>query len=199
MNEFSTFIRYPIAENIVKKVTSFKEETLNNYVSSRKPFGLATTVRPTENGDISLRYNGGIGPYRRNLISAGTEDIDKYKIIISYLTAEHAGQPDKNGQYRILSTMEKQPPKVVCTETYLVAGTFDLESEADNYMAYLKTRFVRFLISVLAMTQHISKAMFSFVPVQDFSKRWTDEELFTKYSLSKNEISFIKEMIKEMV
>lgn len=198
LNEFSTFIRYPIAAEIVKKVRLKGEQTLDTIVSSRKPFGLATNVKPLKAGDIQLRFNGGIGPYKRSLISTGIENIDRYKIIISYLTAEHAGQPDKNGQYRILSTMEKQPPKVVCSETYLVAGTFDTEAEADNYMRYLKTRFVRFLISILAMTQHISKGMFGFVPVQDFSRAWTDEELFSKYKLTSDEVAFIQSIIKEM-
>lgn len=198
MNEFSTFIRYPIAAEIVKKVRLKGEQTLDTIVSSRKPFGLATNVKPLKAGDIQLRFNGGIGPYKRSLISTGIENIDRYKIIISYLTAEHAGQPDKNGQYRILSTMEKQPPKVVCSETYLVAGAFDTEAEADNYMRYLKTRFVRFLISILAMTQHISKGMFGFVPIQDFSRAWTDEELFSKYKLTSDEVAFIQSIIKEM-
>ena len=198
LNEFSTFIRYPTAAEIVKKVRLKGEQTLDTIVSSRKPFGLATNVKPLKAGDIQLRFNGGIGPYKRSLISTGIENIDRYKIIISYLTAEHAGQPDKNGQYRILSTMEKQPPKVVCSETYLVAGAFDAEAEADNYMRYLKTRFVRFLISILAMTQHISKGMFGFVPVQDFSRAWTDEELFSKYKLTSDEVAFIQSIIKEM-
>ena len=198
LNEFSTFIRYPIAAEIVKKVRLKREQTLDTIVSSRKPFGLATNVKPLKAGDIQLRFNGGRGPYKRSLISTGIENIDRYKIIISYLTAEHAGQPDKNGQYRILSTMEKQPPKVVCSETYLVAGAFDTEAEADNYMRYLKTRFVRFLISILAMTQHISKGMFGFVPVQDFSRAWTDEELFSKYKLTSDEVAFIQSIIKEM-
>lgn len=198
LNEFPTFIRYPIAAEIVKKVQLKNEPTLDGMVSTRKPFGLATNVKPLQSGDIKLRFNGGIGPYKRSLISVGIENVDKYKIIISYLTAEHAGQPDKNGQYRILSTIEKQPPKVVCSETYLVAGAFDSETEADNYMLYLKTRFVRFLISVLAMTQHITKSMFSFVPVQDFSKVWQDDELFSKYNLSSEEVEFIRDIIKEM-
>ena len=181
LDEFDTFIRYPIAASIVKKVRAKQEATLDQVVSSRKPFGLATNIKPLESGDIKLRFNGGIGLYKRDLISVGTDDISKYKIIISYLTAEHAGQPDKNGQYRILSTMEKLPPDTICTETYLVAGAFDSESEANHYMRYLKTKFVRFLVSLKAMTQHISKAMFNFVPVQDFSKTWTDSELFEKY------------------
>ena len=65
-------------------------------------------------------------------------------------------------------------------------------------MRYLKTKFVRFLVSLKAMTQHISKAMFNFVPVQDFSKTWTDSELFEKYELSVEEIEFIQGLIKEM-
>ena len=90
LNEFSTFIRYPIAAEIVKKVRLKGEQTLDTIVSSRKPFGLATNVKPLKAGDIQLRFNGGIGPYKRSLISTGIENIDRYKIIISYLTAEDA-------------------------------------------------------------------------------------------------------------
>lgn len=124
--------------------------------------------------------------------------IDQWKIIISRLSAEHAGQPDKNGQFKILSTMEKIPPKTICSETYLVAGSFDTEDEADNFMTYLKTKFTRFLLAQIAMTQQISKATFAFVPTQDFTKQWTDEELFKKYKLTSEEIDFINRMIKEM-
>lgn len=77
--------------------------------------------------------------------------IDQWKIIISRLSAEHAGQPDKNGQFKILSTMEKIPPKTICSETYLVAGSFDTEDEADNFMTYLKTKLTRFLLAQIAM------------------------------------------------
>lgn len=48
------------------------------------------------------------------------------------------------------------------------------------------------------MTQQISKATFAFVPTQDFTKQWTDEELFKKYKLTSEEIAFINRMIKEM-
>ena len=198
LNEFSTFIRYPIAVSIVEKALSLKEGTLSEMVSSRKPFGLTTAVRPLEKGDIVLRYNGGVGPYDRSLITVGKDMIDKWKVIISYLTAEHAGQPDKNGQFRVLSTMEKIEPGKVCSETYLVAGAFDTEKEADNYLRYLKTRFVRFLINQIAVTQHVTKSTFSFVPVQDFSNVWTDDVLFKKYGLNEEEISFIQKLIKEM-
>ena len=67
--------------------------------------------------------------------------IDQWKIIISRLTAEHAGQPAKDGKYRVLSTMELLKPGEICSETYLVAGAFDSKEEATNYMDYLKTQF----------------------------------------------------------
>lgn len=198
LNEFPTFIRYPIAAKIVKKVFEFHEDTLNNYVSSRKPFGLDTKARPLASGDIKLRYNGGIGDYRSSEVKAGNDMIDKWKIIISRLTAEHAGQPNKEGKFKVLSTMEMLEPYVICSETYLVAGAFDTKEEAQNYMMYLKTKFVRFLLLQIAITQQVSKTTFSFVPVQDFSKLWSDRDLYSKYHLTNEEIQFIENMVKEM-
>lgn len=198
LNEFQTFIRYPVASEIVKKVKEDGELTLDKVVSSRKPFGLATTAKPMKTGDITLRYNGGRGPYKSTEIRVGTEMIDQWKIIISRLTAEHAGQPAKDGKYRVLSTMELLKPGEICSETYLVAGAFDSKEEATNYMDYLKTQFVRFLILQIAMTQQLSKASFAFVPCQDFTRKWTDKQLFEKYGLSSEEVNYIQGMIKEM-
>ena len=198
LNEFQTFIRYPVASEIVKKVKEDGELTLDKVVSSRKPFGLATTAKPMKTGDITLRYNGGRGPYKSTEIRVGTEMIDQWKIIISRLTAEHAGQPAKDGKYRVLSTMELLKQGEICSETYLVAGAFDSKEEATNYMDYLKTQFVRFLILQIAMTQQLSKASFAFVPCQDFTRKWTDKQLFERYDLSSEEVNYIQVMIKEM-
>lgn len=198
LNMFDTLIRYPIADKVIQKVIVKNEETLSSIVSSRKPFGLATNVRPMNSGELTLRYNGGTGKFERDSVKTGIDIIDKWKVMISYLSAEHAGQPDKNGQFRILSTTEILPPQTICTETYLIAGSFTLEREAQNYYNYLKTKFVRFLIGQIAVSQHITKNSFSFVPVQDFSKSWTDAELYEKYALTDEEIDFIESMIKPM-
>lgn len=197
LGEYDTFIRYPEAVSIIAKVKALHETTLDNTVSSRKPFGLDTKARPASSGDIELRYHGGVGPFRSTDIKTGADMIDQWKIIISYLTAEHAGQPDKNGQFRVLSTVEKLKPRTVCSETYLVAGAFDTQSEADNFMSYLKTRFARFLLAQIAVTQHISRAAFAFVPAQDFTKPVSEPELYRKYKLTEEEISFVERMIKK--
>ena len=181
LNEYSTFIRYPVADGIISKVKSLKERAMDAMVTTRKPFGLATNVLPMTYGELTLRYNKGTGPYTRSKITAGTDYIDKWKVMLSYLSAEHAGQPDKSGKFRVLSTMEILPPQHVCTETYLLAGCFDNELEANNLLCYLKTKFARFLVAQIAVSQHITKNSFAFVPVQDFSKQWTDMELYRVY------------------
>lgn len=198
LNEFNTFIRYSKALSVIKKIKNTKCEFYNSRVSSQKPFGLRTYVKPTEYGDLILRYNGGTGLFPSKNVISGIEWINKWKVIISYLTYDHAGRADKDGRRRIFSTMELLSPKSICTETYIVIDAFDSEEEAKNLLAYLKTIFVRFLVAQLTTTQHISKSNFSFVPIQDFSKPWTDAELYAKYGLDEEEIAFIESMIKPM-
>lgn len=198
LSEYDTFIRYPVADSVVKKVKALNEKSADSIVSSRKPFGLPTSQQPLSSGDLKLRWRGGTGCFDRKYVTAGKDMIDKWKVMISRLTAEHAGQPDANGQFKILSTMELLEPGTICTETYLIAGAFNTETEARNYFDYLKTKFARFLISSIAITQQIHKGVFAFVPLQDFTKAWTDEELYAKYGLTDDEIAFIESMIKPM-
>ena len=191
-------IRHQEEISIMSKVHIDGQTYLSNVASSQKPFGLRTYVKPLEAGDISLRYNGGIGPYKRELVTVNTELIDKWKIITSCLTAEHAGETDKNGQKRIFSTLEILAPGTICTETYMLLSVFDNQHECINMLQFLKTRFVRALVAMVTATQHLSKANFRFVPLQDFTRKWTDEDLYTKYDLNDEEIAFVENMIKPM-
>lgn len=198
LNEFDTFVRYSEASNIIKKVLSYNEPLMSNQITSRKPFGLATDVEPIADGDILLRNHKGLGKYKLSLINSGIDLIDKWKVIISYISFDHAGQPDKMGLRKVFSVIEILPPRSACTETYLVAGAFQDKTKADNLKIYLSTKFVRFLVAQIAVSQHITKKCFSFVPIQDFSKPWTDDELYAKYGLTDKEIAFIESMIKPM-
>ena len=198
LGEFPTFIRHPVALSIVKKVIRSQETSVSNMVSSQKPFGLRTYVKPDKRGDIVLRYNQGTGPFNRKNVLDKKEWIDKWKVIMSYLTADHAGRADSEGKRRIFSSMEILAPKFVCTETYIVVGVFQTKKEAEHLFAYLRTMFARFLVAQIATTQHISRYSFTFVPMQDFSKPWTDAELYKKYKLTNDEIAFIESMIKPM-
>lgn len=198
LSDSEVLIRHQEEISIMSKVQIDGQIYLSNVASSQKPFGLRTYVKPLEAGDISLRYNGGVGPYKRELVTVNSVLIDKWKIITSCLTAEHAGETDKNGQKRIFSTLEILEPGTICTETYLLLSAFDNQNECVNMMQFLKTRFVRALVAMVTATQHLSRSNFRFVPLQDFSKPWTDAELYAKYGLTDGEIAFIEAMIKPM-
>lgn len=89
-------------------------------------------------------------------------------------------------------------PNEMCTETFLQIGGFDSLNEANNCLSYIKTKFFRALLFYNRHSLNISKESFSLIPMQDFSKLWTDAELYAKYNLTQEEIDFIESMIKPM-
>lgn len=198
LNEFDTFIRRVEALNIIKKVQKKNEIVMSGIVTSRKPFGLATTDRPSTHGDLILRWQNGEGPYPRASVLVGREMIDKWKVISSYVGYDHAGNPGKDGKRRVFAKIDILPPGTICNETYLVINSFNTEEEAQNMVGYMKTLFFRFLVSQLMFSHHITKTAYQFVPVQDFTQTWTDEKLYKKYGLSQEEIAFIESMIRPM-
>ncbi len=198
LNEFGTFIRHSHAVPIIRKVLAKNEKKMSEQVSSRKPFGLATIVRPQKKGDIVLRWQNGEGPYSRDEITVGVEMIDKWKVITSYVGYDHAGNPGKDGRRRVFSKIDILPPGTICTETYLVVGSYDTQAEAKNLISYMKTRFFRFLVAQFMYSHHITKEAYSFVPILDVKKTWTDEELYKRYEFSPEEISFISLKIRSM-
>lgn len=198
LNEFPILVRSNAAISIIDKVARRKEQTLDTFVSSQKPFGLRTFARPDENGDLTLRWNGGKGPISSDKVTGGTELIDKWKVIVSRVLYEHGGKADKNGQSRILSILEMLGPKEVCSETYIVVDSYDTEAEAAGLYSYLKTKFARFLIMQATSSIMITRGCFMFVPIQNFAEEWTDEKLYKKYELTEDEIAFIESTIRVM-
>lgn len=198
LNEFSTLIRYNDAVSIVKKITAKEEKFLSSIVSSRKPFGLDSNTVFDKNGDVILKSSKGLGKICKNKILLGKDLINKWKVIISKVSFEHAGVPDREGMMRVISVLQVLPPNSCCTESYLVVKTFDNEIEANNMISFLKTKLARFLMMQMLASMNMTKNTFTFVPMQDFSKPWTDQELYKKYNLSQEEIDFIESMIRPM-
>lgn len=198
LNEFSTFIRHSKAISIIHKVVGKNEKNMSQQVTSRKPFGLSTNIRPSSTGDLTLRWQKGEGPYNRDEITVGIEMIDKWKVITSYVGYDHAGNPGKDGRRRVFSKIDILPPGTICTETYLVLGSYEIEDEAKNLVTYMKTHFLRFLVSQFMYSHHITKDAYTLVPILDMSKTWTDAKLYKKYRLKKDEIDFIESKIRPM-
>lgn len=198
LNEFKSFIRSGEALEVITKIRARKEPTLDALVSSRRPFGLDSKVRPTKDGDLQLIWSGGEGPFRSTLITNGFDIVELYKVMVSKASYDHAGQQDKDGTRRVFGRIAVMSPKVVCTETYLTVGAYSSQAEAENLLSYMKTKFVRFLVSTVLLTQNITRDKFAFVPLVDVSKPWTDKELFTRYNLTLSEQKLIESTIKEM-
>ncbi len=171
-------------------------------VSSQKPFGLRTFFRGspqrTSDNDVLVLQSGGRSWTNRTDIETGQELIDKWKVFTSKSSSEHAGQVDKNGQRRVLSLSGILPPGSVVTETYVLLGTFDTEEQARNCFSYVTTKFFRFLISARSSAQDLARSAYAFVPTQDFSKGWTDAELYAKYGLADDEVDYIERLIRPM-
>lgn len=196
LNAFPIIVRDNKAISILKKIQKQKEPNYSLRVSSYRPFGLRTYARPTESGDLILRWNGGKGPFPRREISVGRDLIDKWKVIVSRVFYEHGGQAGADGMYRVLSITEILKPAEICTETYLVIDSFETEQDCKNLYKYMQSLFVRFLVFIASSSIMISKSSYLFVPIQDFSREWTDDELFKKYNINEEEQSFIKSLIR---
>ncbi len=202
LNEFPVLVRYNNAVSILHKTKSLNEKSLSQIVSSLCPYGLPTNYRGKEDtfdDALILHSSEGKSYIRRGEILKGMECIDTYKIIIGKVSAEHAGEPGKDGMYRVLTASTRViGPKEVCTHSYFIIGNYEHKKYADNLLGYLYTKFVRFLLLVTMSSINLSKSVFWVVPLQDFSHPWTDEMLYKKYGLGVDEIAFIESMIRPM-
>lgn len=208
LDAFDTFVRYSEGIDVVNKIKEKSYSFMSATASSQKPFGLRTYARPKDSGELTLISSGGTGPFPKEEVLSGIEWIDKWKLMTSIRTLEHAGQADKDGRKRILSRTEILPPYNICTESYMIIYVCDSEYEIHNAYKYIRTKFVRFMMSLVTSTQAINKMSFSLVPLQDFTSNsdidWSqsvadiDQQLYKKYGLTSEEQQFIESMIKPM-
>ena len=199
LNQFNLFVRFNEAIKIIEKTQSVSKSFLIDLVSSRNPFGLSSSERGKskyEKNDCVLITSAGKYYISKDSISAGNDYNNKYKVLISKVICEHAGEPDKEGMFRVISRMEVIGPNTVSTDSYLIIGKEDKEINAINLCNYLKTKFARFLLLQAISSINLSRDKFQFVPLQDFSHPWTDEMLYKKYGLTPEEIAFIESMIR---
>lgn len=209
-NGAEVFIRSNRALPILRKVMAVEagsesislppDKRFERQVSSQKPFGLRTFFRGAEKKsskhDVLVLQSGGRGWTSRSEVTVGEDLIDKWKVFTS--KSSSAGQVDKNGQRRVLSLSGVIPPGSVVTETYIILGAYHTEQEARNCFSYVVTRFFRFLIAVRSSAQDLARSTYSFVPVQEFSKAWTDKMLYKKYGLTSDEVAYIEKLIRPM-
>ncbi len=204
------FIRFNEGLSILKKVVEFETgdtasvllpqtKRFDQLVSSRKPFGLETTFKGKASkgtGDLLVYQNGGTGYVAKTSISSGGQFIDKWKVYVGR-AAPGTGNRDTY-PHKIISTPFVGEPGTICAETYLCIGPFDSKSQADSVLSYLSCRLTRLLILLHKPSQDTTRKVYTFVPTQAWTKLWTDEDLYTKYGLSGDEIAFIEKVVRPM-
>ena len=197
LDAYDILVRRNEAVPILEKVRARGEPTLDARVSSRKPFGLATNFKgkPSPDGltePVRLFANQRIAWIDRKDIQTNPELIDRWKVLMTAVQGTSAAVETK-----FLSKPIIAEPGTACTETYLVAGHFKTEIEAANYARYLRTRFVRFLVSLRKATQHATRDVYTFVPDLPLDQEWTDAKLYKRYGLTEEEIAFIESQVAE--
>ena len=188
-------IRYNDAINILNKIRAFNEITFDTCVSTKKPFGFTTNFKNSKNnnfdGAVKVYANKRIEYVPRLQIKRNIEHVDKYKVIVPKAVGSGNSKTD------IIKPLICEPG-ACCTETYLLITGVDNIEMCKNMISYIGTKFFHFLVTLQKNTQDCMKKVYSFVPLQDFSKPWTDAELYAKYGLTEEEIAFIESMIKPM-
>lgn len=143
-----------------------------------------------------IYQNGGTGYVARSSISSGKQFIDKWKIFTGR-AAPGTGNRDTY-PHRIISTPFLGEPGSISSETYLCIGPFDTKAQAESVLSYLSCRLTRLLILLHKPSQDTTRKVYTFVPTQEWTKRWTDNELYEKYGLSVDEIAFIEKVVRPM-
>lgn len=198
LDDYDVLVRRNEAISILNKVISFDEPTLDARISSSKPFGLRSYYHGAEQPDgiedpIKMYESLRVGWAPRKEITVNQSWIDDWKVLLTKVQGTSAAVETK-----FLSNPIIAGPGSACTETYLVAGRFCTEHEARCFASYLKTRFVRFLISLRKVAQNAAKGVYAFVPDVSYDHFYSDSELYRKYELDSSEITFIESVVKEM-
>lgn len=188
----------PILEKVLDANSKDGFGNLASKVSPIQPFSIRTNFRGAEtpegmNNPVRLIRNGGEGFIERSDVPRNSAWIDEWKVLLGRAYGAGDGFPHQIFNHPIIAQ-----PGTACTETYLVINRFKKEMEALRFASFLRTRFVRFLVSLRKNTQDIYNERFQFVPDLPMDREWTDAMLYEKYGITEDEIAFINSMIRPM-
>lgn len=203
LNQHDIFVRSNEALSILEKVLEkFDKVSFASLVSGPDPFGFRSNFdeykdKPKTNY-IKLHYNAGgrgamraIGYVSPGKVTRNNEWIDKWKLMLNRVYNVAESYP-----HRIVGAPTILPPDEICTGSFLVAGYFSTQAEAESAKSYYETKFFRFLLHLRKINQDAARHAYQWVPVQSWDRTWTDDELYKKYGLSGSDIDYIESIIK---
>ena len=188
------FVRDTKALSIINKVINSKDFiSFEKIAGSQTPFGIVTSFKdyslsPTSEYTMKIYGNKFEGYTSMKFVTKNAYLAYKFKVFAPKAVGNGDISTDK-----IHPFVPDNPS--ICTQTYIIYGEFDEKNSADNLCEYMKTKFFHFLLGQLKNTQQMAPNLFKFVPLLDFSQKWTDQRLYQKYGLSSDEIEYIESTV----
>ncbi len=204
-----------IVDKIVKKVSEHRFNYLDKSVLSQKLFSIEsdfveqnpTLVKEYVEGakfdketEIKLLTNDNAGKAgrakwyiaKRDVISTGKEYLDKWKVVVS---SANAGGQKRSNQIQVLDNYS------AFGRSRVALKTFDTEKEAQNFLAYAKSKFIRF---AFLMTDESLTSLAKLVPdignykdnngIIDFKKD-VDKQLFELFEITEQQQNHIQNVL----
>lgn len=202
LDEFDVLVREGQALPILRKVLSTRPQSLSELISPQKPFGLLSNFAGFTDSKTSpedCRFYGVTKGRRveawvnRSHVTMSTHLIKPRKVLIP----EAGSDGGKTENDAVLGRPWVVPGNSVCTQTFMFIPA-ESERAAQSIASYIATKFARFLVSLRKISQHTKADTYLWVPQQAWDHQWTDEELYKRYQLSRQEVAYIERMIRFM-
>lgn len=200
LDEFDVFVRDQRAVDILHKVLAKKEQSITTILTNKEPFKFETNFKDhhpkQRDRDVPI-YLIASGKrtsawVKTDLVEKNTHLIKTWKVLVPQ--AYGAGETTP---HQILGKPIIAPSPSVCTGSFMFFHV-KLKREAESVQSYYATKFFRFLVSLRKITQLAQRSVYTWVPMQDWDRKWTDKELYAKYGLTKDQVSYIESVIKPM-
>lgn len=191
-------LRDNFGAGIVQKIASdpFRKGSLADLVSASDPFGQSIKTNfkgasdaPFE-GSIPLVFATKVGYIDPKVLQRNQGWVDRWKVLIPMAFGDTGAD-----NFSVMGEPIALAPGSACTQSYLVAGTFDNRRDTENYAHFLTTKLVRFLVLQRKISQHLTNTRFAFVPLLEMSRRWNDGDLYEHFELSSEEVEYIERMV----
>ena len=201
LNEFDVFIRDNKAIGIINKILSKDTELMVDKVLSRNPFGFASKERGLTKvfpDCVKLISSAGAGYVPRNNIKNNTNQIDRYKVTIGKVVPSN-GEVDVSPEqgYKVITLPKIIGKNTIHTESYMLLSSFDNLNEAENFKEYMKLKLPRFLLKQTLSSMNISRGSFMFVPYLDYSRSWSNQDLYKYFDLNDEEVELVNYLMRD--
>ena len=201
LGEYDVFVRDSRAMSILRKVREHDEPSINSILARDKEFGWTSNFdgfdAAKQSGDLPLHYirkmKRSVGYIAREAVKKSTHLIDTWKVLVP-----QAFNGGDSIPHQILGKPLIAPLPSVCTQSFLFFSVGS-QREAQSLQSYYTTRFFRFVVSLRKITQHATHATYTWVPIQKWDRVWTDDALYEKYGITKQEQVYIESQVRAMI